>query len=41
VQRGEQRRKPDAFRLRDVAIIMLDAGLRPHECYWLKREDIR
>ncbi|MBZ5580507.1 MAG: tyrosine-type recombinase/integrase [Acidobacteriia bacterium] len=39
--RGEQPLKPDAFRLRDVALLMLDAGLRPDECFRLKPENVR
>ena len=41
LQRGQQPRKPDAFQLRDVAITMLDSGIRPDECYRLKPENVR
>ena len=42
VMRGQQPRKPDAFLLRDVAIVLLDCGLRPEECFRLKwAENIR
>jgi integrase len=40
-KRNEQPRKPDSFRLRDVALLMIDAGLRPDECYRLKPENVR
>jgi integrase len=41
-QRGEQPTKPaDPFLLRDVAIILLDCGLRPEECYRLRWEHVR
>lgn len=41
-QRGEQPRKPeDPYLLRDVAVILLDCGLRPEECYRLRWEHFR
>ncbi|HWE53497.1 MAG TPA: hypothetical protein VG273_27145, partial [Bryobacteraceae bacterium] len=40
VQRGEQPRKPDAFLLRDAVRILLDCGLRPEECFRLRRENV-
>jgi integrase len=41
-QRGEQPRKPeDPYLLRDAASILLDCGLRPEECYRLRREYFR
>jgi integrase len=41
-QRGQQPKQPDAFLLRDVAIILADCGLRPEECFRLKwMENIR
>jgi integrase len=39
--RGQQPRCPDASRLRDVALLILEAGLRPDECYRLTAEDVR
>ena len=39
--RGEQPQKPDAFRLRDVAVTMLDSALRPDEVFRLKPENVR
>jgi integrase len=39
--RGEQPHKPDAFRLRDVAVTMLDSALRPDEVFRLKPENVR
>jgi integrase len=33
--------QPDAYRLRDVAAILIDCGLRPEECFGLKRSNIR
>jgi integrase len=41
VRRGKQPIKPDAFLLRDVALVLLDAALRPDECNRLKPENIR
>jgi integrase len=38
--RGEQPRKPDSYRLRDIALLMLDAGLRPDECFRLTSENV-
>ena len=32
---------PDGYRLRDAALVMLDAALRPDECYRLKPENVR
>jgi len=41
-KRGEQPVKPaDPYLLRDVATILLECGLRPEECFRLKRENIR
>lgn len=41
-QRGEQPQKPaDPYLLRDVAIVLLDCGLRPEECYGLRWEHVR
>ncbi len=40
-RRGQQPRKPDAFLLRDVTTILIDCGLRPEECFRLRRENIR
>jgi integrase len=40
--RGEQPIKPeDPYRLRDVATVLLDCGLRPEECYRLRWEHVR
>ena len=39
--RGEQPIKPeDAFLLRDVATILIDAGVRPEECFRLRWENV-
>jgi integrase len=41
-QRGEQPQKPeDPYLLRDVAVILLDCGLRPEECQRLRWEHYR
>jgi len=41
-QRGQQPKQPDAFLLRDAAIVLMDCGLRPEECFRLKwMENIR
>ncbi len=41
-ERGEQPKKPeDPYLLEDVAIILLDCGLRPEECYRLRWEYFR
>jgi integrase len=41
-QRGEQPQKPeDPYLLRDVAVILLDCGLRPEECQRLRWEHFR
>ena len=41
-QRGELPTKPaDPFLLWDVAIVLLDCGLRPEECYQLRWEHVR
>jgi len=39
--RGQQPHKPDAFLLRDVTTTLIDCGLRPEECFRLRRENIR
>jgi integrase len=39
--RGQEPYEPDAFRPRDVAITMLDSGLRPDEVFRLKPENVR
>jgi integrase len=40
--RGEQPIQPvDPFLLRDVTTILLDCGLRPEECFRLRREHVR
>jgi integrase len=39
--RGQQPKQPDAFLLRDVALLILDSALRPDECYQLTPENIR
>ena len=39
--RGKQPVKPDAFLLRDVALILSDSALRPDECHRLTPENIR
>ena len=42
IQRNEQPVKPkDPYLLRDVATILIDRGLRPEECYRLRRADVR
>jgi integrase len=38
--RGQQPIKPDSFLLHHVAVILLDCGLRPEECYRLKWSQI-
>lgn len=38
-KRGQQPKKPDAYLLRDVTILLLDCGLRPEECFRLKWQD--
>ncbi len=41
-QRGEQPQKPqDPYLLRDVAVVLLDCGLRPEECHRLRWEHHR
>jgi integrase len=41
-QRGERPLKPaDPYLLQDVAVILLDCGLRPEECYRLRWEHFR
>ncbi len=41
-QRGEMPRKPeDPYLLRDVAVILIDCGLRPEECHRLQWEHCR
>jgi integrase len=41
-KRGEQPQKPeDPYLLRDVAVILLDCGLRPEECHRLQWEHYR
>jgi len=41
-QRGEQPQRPgDPYLLRDAAVILLDCGLRPEECYRLRWEHYR
>ena len=39
--RGKQPVKPDAFLLRDVALVLLDSALRPEEVHRLTPENIR
>jgi integrase len=40
--RGEQPIEPeDPYRLRDVATLLIDCGLRPEECFRLRWEDVR
>ncbi|MBM3762565.1 MAG: site-specific integrase [Acidobacteria bacterium] len=39
--RDQQPKKPDAFLLRDVFLVLLDCGLRPEECYRLRWEQIQ
>jgi integrase len=39
--RGKQPVKPDAFLLRDVALVIADSALRPDECHNLTPENIR
>jgi integrase len=42
VKRGQDPKKPDAFLLRDVVIVLIDCGLRPEECFRLNwRDNIR
>jgi integrase len=36
LKREQEPRRPDSFLLRDVAIILIDCGLRPEECFSLK-----
>jgi integrase len=33
--------RPDSYRLRDVVTILVDCGLRPEECFRLKRSNLR
>ncbi len=41
-QRGQRPNEPeDPFRMRDVASVLLDCGLRPEECHRLEWEQIR
>jgi len=40
-KRGQAPKKPDAFLLRDVFMVLLDCGLRPEECYRLTWEQIQ
>src|SRR5438874_224140 len=41
-QRGERPREPrDPYVLRDITITLLDCGLRPDECFRLRRENVR
>jgi len=41
-KRGEQPIKPqDPYRLRDVAVMLLDCGLRPEECFRLRWAEVR
>jgi integrase len=41
-ERGEQPIKPqDPYRLRDAAMVLLDCGLRPEECFRLRWADVR
>ena len=41
-QRGEQPQRPeDPYLLRDAAVILLDCGLRPEECYRLRWQHYR
>lgn len=39
--RGEQPLKPDAYLLHDVAVVLLECGLRPDECYQLRWDQIQ
>ena len=40
-QRGESPQQPrDPFVLRDIALTLLDCGLRPEECFRLRRENV-
>jgi len=39
VKRGEEPKRPDAFRLRDVVTVLIDCGLRPEECFRLTWQD--
>jgi integrase len=41
MKRGQEPIQPDAFLLRDVALVLLDAAVRPDECNRLKPENIR
>jgi integrase len=41
VKRGQMPRRPDAFRLLDVATILVDCALRPDECSRLRAENVR
>src|SRR5438552_8680897 len=42
MQRGEKPREPrDPYVLRDFTITLLDCGLRPDECFRLRRENVR
>jgi len=40
-QRGAVPIRPDSYRLRDVATILIDCGLRPEECFRLQWSSIR
>jgi integrase len=40
-QRSEQPHKPDPYMLQDVALVLLDCGLRPEECNRLRWEHFR
>ena len=39
VKRGEELSKRDVFLLRDVAVILIDCGRRPEECFRLTWQD--
>jgi integrase len=39
--RGEQPLKPDAYLLHDVAVVLLECGFRPDECYRLRWDQIQ
>lgn len=39
LKRGQAPRKPDAYRLRDAATVLIDTGLRPDECFRMKWAD--
>ena len=39
--RGEQPIKPDSYLLHDIALVLLDCGLRPEECFRLEWHQIR